>query len=60
MLTAGNGPAWKSAAKGGDGRTYSDAAWSLTTYTFKRLVPPYADAVVQSWSPSRLAPSCAL
>ena len=26
--------------EGGDGRTYWDAAWSLTTYTFKRLVPP--------------------
>jgi hypothetical protein len=25
--------------EGGDGRTYWDAAWSLTTYTFKRLVP---------------------
>ena len=29
--------------EGGDGRTYWDAAWSLTTtYTFKRLVPPRA------------------
>jgi hypothetical protein len=26
--------------EGGDGRTYWDAAWSQTTYTFKRLVPP--------------------
>ena len=26
--------------EGGDGRTYWDAAWSLTTYTFKRLVRP--------------------
>jgi hypothetical protein len=26
--------------EGGDGRTYWDAAWSLTTYTFKRPVPP--------------------
>jgi hypothetical protein len=25
--------------EGGDGRTYWDAAWSLSTYTFKRLVP---------------------
>ena len=26
--------------EGGDGRTYWDAAWSLTTYAFKRLVLP--------------------
>ena len=30
--------------EGGDGRAYWDAAWSLTTYTFKRLVPPKASA----------------
>jgi hypothetical protein len=25
--------------EGGDGRNYWDAAWSLTTYTFRRPVP---------------------
>jgi hypothetical protein len=40
--------------EGGDGRTYWDAAWSLTTYTFSASYP-VGWRGVRSWSPCRLS-----